>query len=90
MVVTFYNYRNKLFSGKLILRCGATPFQFIFLIFSSLAALFVLFPAERQKRLWLPQNHSPYFSRCTSGRVIFKEMFSVTLVLQIVVVMVLC
>ena len=42
------------------------------------------------KRLWLPQNHLLYFSRRTSGRVTFKQMFSINSVLQIVMVVVLC
>ena len=31
----FHNYRNKLFNGKPILRCGAAPFLFIFVILMS-------------------------------------------------------
>ena len=36
------------------------------------------------------KNHSPYFSRGTSGRVIFKQMFSLNSVSQNVMVMALC
>ena len=41
----FYKYRNKPFGGKHILRCGAAPFLFIFVMLNSLAELFVLLPA---------------------------------------------
>ena len=41
----YSTFRNKLFSGKLILLCGAACILFIFVVLSSLAALFVLFPA---------------------------------------------
>ena len=40
----FHNCTNKLYSGKPISRFGAAPFLFIFVEFSSLAALLVLFP----------------------------------------------
>ena len=43
-MVVFYNYRNKLFS-KPILRVGAAPFLFVFVVLSSLAAPFALFLA---------------------------------------------
>ena len=55
----------------------------------SFDAQFVLFPAQRQKRLWFPQNYSPYFNGSLSRGVIFKQMFSVNSVLQIVMVMIL-
>ena len=42
MVVVF-NYRNKLFNGKPILRFVATPFVFVFVVLSSLAAIFAFF-----------------------------------------------
>ena len=42
---SFHNYTNKLFSGKSILRIVAAPLLFLFVIRSSLAALFALFPA---------------------------------------------
>ena len=41
----FHNYRNKPFSGKPFLQFGAAPFVSIFVVLSSLAALFALFPA---------------------------------------------
>ena len=47
----FYNYQNKLFSGKPILCFGAAPFVFIFAVLSSLAALFTLFPAVACHRI---------------------------------------
>ena len=40
----FQNYRNELFNGRPILRFGTTRFVFIFVVLSSLAALFLLFP----------------------------------------------
>ena len=40
----FYNYGNKLFTGKAILRFGAAPFIFILAVLSSLAVLLALFP----------------------------------------------
>ena len=44
MVFFFRNYRNKLFSGKPILPFGVAPLVYIFVVLSSLAALFALFP----------------------------------------------
>ena len=44
-VVAFTITEISSFRGKTILRCGAAPFLFIFVVFSSLAALLVLFPA---------------------------------------------
>ena len=41
----FYNYKNKSFSGKPILRCGGAPFLFIFVMLNLLAALFVFLTA---------------------------------------------
>ena len=40
----FHNYRNKPFSSKPVLRCGAAPFAFIFVVLRSLAAPLALFP----------------------------------------------
>ena len=41
----FHNYKNKLCSGKPIFRFGAGLFVFIFMVLSSLPALFALFLA---------------------------------------------
>ena len=51
-------------------------FVFTFVVLSSLAALFALFSAYRQKRLWLPQRNSLCFSRSPSCQVIFKQNIS--------------
>ena len=47
----FYNYRNILFNSKPILRFGATPLVFVVVVLITLATLFAMFPAQRQK--WL-------------------------------------
>ena len=62
-----------LFGGKRILRFGWVPFVFIFVVFSSLTALFTLFPAQLQKRLCLPQSHLPLFGKSSLGQFIFKQ-----------------
>ena len=41
----FHNYRNKRLPAKSILRFGAARFVFIFVLSSTLAALFAFFPA---------------------------------------------
>ena len=51
----------------------------IFVVLSSLDALLGLFPAQRQKRLCLPRT-----SKSPSGKVFFKQMFSLNWPLQIV------
>ena len=45
MVLVFTIIKIKLFSRKHILRFGAVPFLFLFVILSSLIALFALFTA---------------------------------------------
>ena len=45
VVFTFYNYRNNIFGGRPISRLGEHSFVFMFVIFSSLAALFALVTA---------------------------------------------
>ena len=49
------------------------------MVISCLVALFVLFPAERQKSLCFPQTHLPYSSQSSgspSRQVIFKQIFT--------------
>ena len=56
----FYNYRNELYCGRTILRFGAVPLEFIFVILSFLVALLVLFPADREKGPSLfPKSFTP-------------------------------
>ena len=43
------------YCGRPMLRFGTVLFVFIFVVLSSLAALFVLFPTWREKRLRLPK-----------------------------------
>ena len=59
------------------------------MIFSFLASLFALFPAYREKGLRLSQSHSPYGGWRPPGQVIFKQIFSINSVSQIVRSMVL-
>ena len=61
------------------------PFSYLYLlVLSSLNALFAWFLALGQKRLCLTRIHSPHFSRSPSGQLIFKQLFSLNSVLQIV------
>ena len=45
----FYDYRNKLFSFRYILQFGAAPCAFIFVVLSSLDALFAFFSSTARK-----------------------------------------
>ena len=63
---------------------GKVPFLYIFVVLSSLAALFALFPPQQIERLWLPQSHLSYCSSSPSSQVVFKKKFSENSVLQIV------
>ena len=72
-----------------ILRFDTAPFIFSFVVLSSLAVLFALFPANRKKWLCPPHSCSLYCNRSLTGRVIFKQKFSRNSLLQIVRFMVL-
>ena len=53
--------QSELFSSKPILQFDAAPLVFLFVVLSTLAALFALFLAYRQKRICLLQTYSPIF-----------------------------
>ena len=77
-------HRNRLFDGKPILRLGVARFIFIFVVLSSLAAIFALFLAWQQKRPCLHSKSFTTFQYTPSGKVILQQMFSLNLVIQIV------
>ena len=75
----FHNYSNKLFSGRPILEFVAVPLVLVFVVLIYLSALFVLFLAWRQKRLYLPYTHSLYSSSRPSGQTKYSlHTFSFT------------
>ena len=73
-----------------ILRCVGVPFLFISVILSCFGCTIYLVFGIATKVAMVSQNYSPYFSRGTSGQVVFKQAFSLHLALQIVIVMVIC
>ena len=68
----FYNYRNELYSGRPTSWFGEPLFVFMFVILSSLAALFALVPAKREESF---QRHAfysktpikPFLLKCLSS-----------------------
>ena len=77
------------FSGKPILQCDVTPFLFISVVLSSFGCAIGLVFSIVTKAALASRNLLPNFSRSPSGQVLFKQMFSLNSILQIVMVMVL-
>ena len=63
---------------------------FIFVVLNFFGCAIRLVSSIATKAAWLPESHSPHFSRRKSGRIVLKQMFSVNSVLQIGMIMVLC
>ena len=67
-VVVFTVIKMIYFNSGPILRLGAIPFPLIFVVLSSLSAVFALFLKQQQK-LYLPQIHLLYYSRRLSYQI---------------------